>query len=365
MNGPEYAGQARATAQIDVAALRHNLSVVRKLVPKAAVMAVIKADGYGHGMELVAGALSSVDEFAVSSFTDVARLRAMGVSHKITTLSAQFDQLEVTQLDAQTVLTVFDKSQVSALASSSLTRPLDVWLKVDTGMGRLGFLPNEVEAALDALRQQQSVRKVGVMTHLANADQPGAPRNLDQIHALEMLVKNLDFDAVSLLNSAGICSFADAAYDVVRPGLMLYGISPVVGTTATALNLKPVMTLTAKLLSVRDLPAGSQIGYGGLVTLERASRIAIVACGYGDGYPRHAVSGTRVVINGEMCSLIGRVSMDMIAVDLGETKAEVGDTAVLWGQGNPIEEVAAKADTIAYELTCGVTARVQRETING
>ena len=201
------------------------------------------------------------------------------------------------------------------------------------------------------------------MTHLANADNADHPSNQAQIDAIIALSEQFEFEQLSIANSAGLINFKNSQADQVRPGIMLYGISPIADKSASELGLKPVMTFKSKLISVKQLPAGSAVGYGSTYSLEVNSRIGVVACGYGDGYPRHAPSGTLVLVNGFYVPIIGRVSMDMITIDLGELPAQVGDEVILWGEDNPIEEVAASAGTIAYELCCGILPRVERVII--
>ncbi|NNC99991.1 MAG: alanine racemase [Gammaproteobacteria bacterium] len=346
---------------IDRAALRHNLRRVRELVPDSQIMAVIKADAYGHGMEVVASALYEADEFAVNSLDDARRLREHRVDKPVTLLSATLDRDELQSLGQMKVRpTIFDHSQLALYRQFNSATALSVWLKVDTGMGRLGFRPAELGGVLEQISQMSCVGDISLMTHLANADQPGNSLNLTQLDLFADLAQQYSFRQVSVLNSAGSIALADSAYDMVRPGLMLYGASPLIGVSAEQLNLKPVMTFKSQLISVKMLPRDNAVGYGSTYTLSDDTRVGIVACGYGDGYPRHAPSGTPVLVNGLPARLIGRVSMDMLALDLGDVESQVGDEVVLWGEGNPIENIAGAAETIAYELTCGITARVER-----
>ncbi len=357
---------SRCYVEINRSAFSHNLRRVRELAPAAQVMAVIKANGYGHGMQLAAQGLEQADEFAVTSVQDANALRAMGMTKSLTLLSATFSVSDVTGFAEKNIRPViYDYDQLGLLKELPANADLNVWLKLDTGMGRLGFSAQElptIRARLDAL---PGISQVSLMTHLANADQPESPVNQLQFDALNEALEaakrnDQTYQQLSVLNSAGIVGFAEQAADTVRPGLMLYGISPQQGVSAHALGLKPVMSFKSHVISVRSLPSGSRIGYGGTYTLDGDSRIAYVACGYGDGYPRHAPSGTTVLVNGFLVPLVGRVSMDIIAVDIGELPVQVGDVVTLWGEDNPVEEVAAAAGTIAYELTCGITERVSR-----
>lgn len=363
----------RARVEIDCAALRHNLKQVKKRTPNAAVMAVVKANAYGHGMQVVVDALDSeldeADEFAVSSLDGAERLRSGGVKRPINTFSAQFSSDDIAEFGAGVKLTIFDHTQLEALKKTPPRSPINVWLKIDTGMGRLGFLSEEAPHVLSELRRCSANSSIGLMTHLANGDDPSSTANSEQIELVKALLNEHTFDAVSVLNSGGICCLAQAGDwrlpEWVRPGLMLYGASPLLNQTAQQLGLVPAMKFSAPLISVRRLPAGAKIGYGGTAILEKASSVGVVACGYGDGYPRHAQNGTPVFINGKHCPLLGRVSMDMISIDLSGVQADVGDEAVLWGSENPIEQVATNSMTIPYTLMCGVSERVERLVKNG
>lgn len=349
---------------IECAAIEHNLKQVTTLVPSAEVMAVIKADGYGHGMEVAATALANADEFAVSSLDDVRRLRGQGFDKPITMLSATFDTDDLNLMSAQKVRPViYDLAQLTTLAELSETAELDLWLKVDTGMGRLGLSIEDAHLIAARLLSQTGISSVSAMTHLANADDAEHPNNQRQIKNFLKFAEQYDFRQLSIMNSAGTVAFPQQAQSMVRPGLMLYGVPPQLGGSAQQLDLRPAMTLKSKLISVKRLPVGSPIGYGSRYTLDADSRIGVISCGYADGYPRHAPSGTPVLINGMFVPLIGRVSMDLITVDLGDVKAEVGDDVVLWGADNPIEVIAEMSGTIAYELICGITPRVERIVI--
>lgn len=349
---------------IDRVAMQHNLRQVRALTPNAKIMAVIKADGYGHSMEAAAQALSDADEFAVTALDDVERLRSQGISKPLTMLSATFDVAQLDQMSAQSVRPViYDLSQLAALSQISPNAELDIWLKIDSGMGRLGLCIEDAHSVATRLLIQTGIRSVSAMTHLANADNPDHPSNQRQIKQFLKFAESYDFSELSILNSAGCVAFSDVAQDIVRPGVILYGISPQIGISAAELKLKPAMTFKSRLISVKRLPVGSPIGYGSCYTLDADSRIGVIACGYADGYPRHAPSGTLVLVNGMYVPLIGRVSMDLITVDLGELPVNVGDEAVLWGDDIPIENLAEACGTIAYELMCGITQRVERVVV--
>ncbi|WP_113955771.1 alanine racemase [Arenicella xantha] len=354
--------QHRAThVVIDTAAYQHNLRVVKDLLPGARIMAIIKADGYGHGMELAADALQQADEFGVTCQDDAERLRAHGINKPLTLLSSRFTHDELSSFGAKRWRpVVYDLAQLDAFEQLPVSAALDIWLKIDTGMGRLGFSLAEAPEVLDRLRVNPGVQSISLMTHLANADCVDHPGNHYQFDRFDRFRAKHTFAQHSILNSAGCVGFPGQALDIVRPGLILYGVSPQSGEYASALPLKPVMTFKSALLSVRQVSAGTPIGYGSTYAVEQDTRIGIVAAGYGDGYPRHAPSGTPVFVNGTLVPLIGRVSMDLITIDLGQVEASVGDEVVLWGAENPVEIVAQNAETIAYELTCGITPRVER-----
>lgn len=364
------ANKHRCYVEINTAAYAHNLKRIRDHVPDVNIMAVIKANAYGHGMELAASSLCDlVDEFAVTSIADVERLHQCGQFKPLTLLSAQFDASDLAYFAKHHIRpVVYDYEQLEALMSLTSETALNVWLKVDTGMGRLGFSVDELPNVRQRLEQSSGINSVSLMTHLANADAPYQTANAEQFSIFERVLQTAkeleqDYLDISVLNSAGVVAFSDKARSIVRPGILLYGISPQIGLSAHKLNLKPVMQFKSSVISVRRLPAGSSIGYGASYTLDQDSRIAYVGCGYGDGYPRHAPSGTTVSVNGFLVPLVGRVSMDMLAVDISELPVSVGDPVTLWGEDNPIEDIAHAAGTIAYELTCAITERVARVTI--
>jgi len=361
---PKRSNHRAAHVVIDTSAYQHNLERVLAFTPYARVMAVIKADGYGHGMEKAAEALAGADEFGVTDLDDVWRLRSAGIDKNLTLLSSSFDASDLASFSAQRVRPViYDLSQLPMLGNLAESASLDLWLKIDTGMGRLGLSVEDANLAVAQLSKNLAIKSLSVMTHLANADKPDHPANKQQFKMFSDLITAYKFKDVSILNSAGVAAFSSEAYDLVRPGLMLYGISPLQNTSALDLDLRPVMSFRSKLISVKQLPAGSSIGYGSTYSLNEDTRIGVISAGYGDGYPRHAPNGTPVVVNDMVVPLIGRVSMDMICVDLSDVNAQVGDAAILWGEDNPVENVAGLAGSIAYELTCGITQRVERIVI--
>ena len=347
---------------MDQASLRHNLCAVRRFAPDSRVWAVIKADAYGHGMLQAADALGDADGFAVARVKEAVTLREAGVARPILVLEgANFaDELAVAG-QHQLELTVHHHSQIELLHHHESTSALRLWIKVDTGMHRLGLSP---EAAGDALRQLHDmgrrVEVAGLMTHLANADDPADPLSREQCGRLLALCSGLDLP-LSIGNSAGLIATPEARTAWVRPGIMLYGASPLQGRSAASLGLRSVMTLKTHLIAVQQLRHGDRIGYGGTYCCPEDIPVGVAAIGYGDGYPRHARQGTPVLVAGRRVPLIGRVSMDMIHLDLRSAPAAViGDEVVLWGDGLPADEIAEAAGTIAYDLFCAVTARVPR-----
>ena len=352
----------RATsATIHLGALRENLCRVREFAPGARVMAVVKADGYGHGLERVARALEGADAFGVAGIADGQRLRAAGVSQRIVVLSGHdeaADLAEMRRLRLDTV--VHSDTQVDLLAADRDPRPLRVWLKLDTGMHRLGIPPErarEVHARLRALACVD--RDIVLMTHFANSDVFDDAMTTGQIERFESAAAGLDGER-SLSNSAGVLGWPAARGQWVRAGGALYGISVVAGRTGADFGFRPAMTLATRLVAVNRISKGERVGYAATWQAPEDMPIGVAAIGYGDGYPRHSDGATPVLVNGTRALLVGRVSMDLVTIDLrGHPDAKVGDPVVLWGRGLPVEEVAAHAGTIGYELTCGVTRRVR------
>jgi alanine racemase len=350
-------------ALIDHAALRANLAVARRHAPLSRIWAVIKAGAYGHGMEQVAAALVGADGFALARVAEAVRLREAGVDKPLLVMEGAVSTEELAAVDHYRLeLAVHREEQVALLDGCQLTHLLRLWLKVDTGMHRLGLLPEAVPALLERLAGDGRIaRPIGLMTHLANADDTEDPLTLRQCGRIADLACGRPVP-LSIGNSAGILAFPPARTEWVRPGIMLYGASPLIGRAASDLGLCPVMTLQSDLIAVKHLQAGDAVGYGGTYVCPEAMRVGVVGIGYGDGYPRQAPSGTPVLIRGREAPIVGRVSMDMISVDLrGVPEAVVGDPVTLWGAGLPVERIAERARTIPYELLCRVTARVRRE----
>ena len=344
-------------AHINLSALENNLRMVRRTAPSARIMAVIKADGYGHGMLHVAEALSASDGFALLDIQDAMRLREAGFRQPVLMLEGFFGAEELALICEYNLTCVIHSTwQIALLDAYPKNAGLDVWLKVNSGMNRLGFAPGEVAQAMEQLRRHRAVREITLMTHFANADEA---RGVAEPLALFNGIAAPYRVARSLANSAALLRYPETHGDWVRPGLMLYGASPFADASAQQFGLKPTMTLSSRIIAVQDLRAGDEIGYGALFRAEHAMRVGIVACGYADGYPRHAPNGTPILVDGQRTQTLGRVSMDMLYADLSKLpQADVGSRVVLWGEGMPIEEVARAAGTASYELMCALTARV-------
>ncbi len=348
-------------AVIDLKALSANLDFARKLAPNKKVMAIVKADAYGHGLARVAHALQSADAYGVACLEEASQLRKEGIDKAIVLLEGPFtaDELpEIARLELEIV--IHEPAQIDMLERARLKTPLRVWLKIDTGMHRLGFSPEAVAVAWGRITHCPNVAgSVRLMTHLADAHARDDSTTEAQLACFQKAVKDLPGERC-IANSAGLMAWPHAHADWVRPGLMLYGVSPFSNGSGPEAGLAPVMTLSSKLIAVKKLQAGDAVGYGGAWHCPSDMPVGIVAAGYGDGYPRHAKVGTSVLVNEVAAPLIGQVSMDMLTVDLGKVPtAKVGDAVVLWGKGLPVEIVARQADTIPYELLCGVNKRIR------
>jgi len=363
MTSPTY-------AVINLDALQHNLKIVRHYAPNAKVMPVIKANAYGHGMVRTASALQSADAFAVARVDEGVNLRKAGISNKITVLEGFScnNELEAI-LNYRLDPVVHSFTQLSMLEARMELNTCSIWLKLDTGMNRLGFKSDELVIAYQRLKHCPFIKgPINLMTHLSHADATKDKTTLKQISLFNETVTSLFANhkndsnpcAYSIANSAGILAWPSSLTDWVRPGIMLYGISPFPNKTGEQYQLKPAMTLYSRLIAVKSLLKGDKVGYSGTWTCSKPTRLGIVAIGYGDGYPRHAKEGTPVLVNNQRVPLVGRVSMDMLTVDLkSQPDAKLGDCVILWGNGLAIEEIAHYADTIPYALACGITQRVR------
>lgn len=345
------------TATIDLGALAHNLGVARAHAPHAKVFAVIKANAYGHGLLRAAQAMRDADGFAVVEFDAAMRLRDAGYRQRIVLLEGFFDEREVTEGVARKIASVVHaQEQFSWITPLAAGARLDVLLKINSGMNRLGFAPDAVQGAYAQLQDSAGVGKVTLMTHFADADDERGVAW--QMEIFERAAAGIAAPRC-LANSAATLRYPETHFDWVRPGIMLYGSSPFADRTAAELGLQPVMTLASEIISVCDLKPGDTVGYGGTFRAEKNMRIGVVACGYADGYPRHAPSGTPVKVGDRLTATVGRVSMDMLCADITNLpQAGVGTPVVLWGEGNPIDDVAQAAGTVSYELMCALAARV-------
>ncbi len=346
--------------EIDARALKHNLGVVRRQAPGAKIMAVIKANAYGHGVLVAASALEDADSFAVARVDEGLALRAAGVDKPLLVLAGAHDADELRAAAAAGLeLVVHHAFQIALLKETALAAPVAVWLKVDTGMNRLGVAPAEATGLLQELKELTCVAAIrGCLTHLANADDLGDDFTRVQLRRFREAVAHAGLP-LSMANSAGILGWPESHGDWVRPGIMLYGASPF---AAPLEALDPVMSFHARLISVKKVRGGEAVGYGGTWTAPQDMLLGVVAAGYADGYPREMPSGTPVQVNGHSVPLVGRVSMDTLMVDLREQpQARPGDPVLLWGRGLPAETIAAAAGTIPYTLFCGIGGRVRRE----
>ncbi len=344
-------------ARIRASALRNNLAVARRHARGARLMAVIKATAYGHGLMRAAGALHDADGLAVLDLEAALQLRRAGYGRRILLLEGFFELPELPVMAQHGLAAVVHSAeQLRMLEALPLGAPLDVFLKLNTGMNRLGLVAAELRPALARLQASRNVGEITLMTHFACADDAGGIAA--QLERFEAATAGLALP-VSLANSATLLRYPHAVRDWVRAGIMLYGASPFADETAAQLGLEPVMTLQTRLSAVHALAPGEAIGYGATFRASAPMRIGVAACGYADGYPRHAATGTPVLVAGRRTRTLGRVSMDMLCVDLSNLPdAGVGSPVVLWGEGMPVEEVAAAAGTISYELLCALAPRV-------
>ncbi|WP_447876038.1 alanine racemase [Serratia fonticola] len=354
-----------ATAVIDRRALRHNLQQIRRLAPQSRLIAVVKANAYGHGLLETAHTLQDADCYGVARIGEALMLRAGGIVKPILLLEGFFCAEDLPALVANNIETaVHSIEQLEALEQIELAHPVSVWMKLDSGMHRLGVRPEQAEAFYQRLSACRNVvQPVNMMSHFSRADEPLVDATEKQISCFERFANDKP-GLKSIAASGGILLWPQAHFDWVRPGIILYGVSPLEETYADHFGLQPAMTLKSSLIAVREHRAGEPVGYGGLWVSERDTCLGVVAMGYGDGYPRSAPSGTPVWLNGREVPIVGRVSMDMISVDLGpDASDKVGDEVVLWGNELPVERVAAFSGISAYELITKLTQRVTMEYI--
>jgi len=344
-------------ASVSLAALRHNYWLAKRTAPRSRILAVLKANAYGHGIERAARALDRADGFATLELDGALALRERHPAAPIVLLEGWFEPAELGAIASGNLATVVHcEEQLRMLETERSHRPLDLWIKVNTGMNRLGFTPERLRPVLERVRKAAAPRSITLMTHFANADAPGGIE--EAMRRFDEATRGLGF-ARSLANSAGIFAHPESHADIARLGIALYGATPFAERPARALGLKPAMTLASQLIAIQELAAGDTVGYGAQFRAQMPMRIGVVACGYADGYPRHAPNGTPVLVGGARTRLVGRVSMDMLTVDLTTVpEAHVGTPVVLWGEGIPVDEVAMAAGTVGYQLLCAVAPRV-------
>lgn len=357
---------------IDLAAIQANCRLAQTLAPDSKTVAVIKADAYGHGAIEVARALEpQVEMLTVSCLDEALILRENGVSKPILLLEGCFDKTELTiAVLNQCDIVVHSSLQLGHLLNATLETPINVWLKIDTGMHRLGILPEQVASTYAKLQASNQVKNIVLVTHFAHADEIGGAHTVKQISQFEACIQPIVANSqykleLSMANSAALLAWQQTRVDWNRPGIMLYGLSPFSEEIEQTKQLIPAMTFASQVIALRDISAGESVGYGCTWTAHRPSVIATIAVGYGDGYPRAAKSGTPVLINQQRAPLAGRVSMDLISVDVTDLpNVNVGDTAILWGKDLSANEVACWADTIGYELVTRMPKRVHRVFVN-
>lgn len=360
-----------AVAYLSTKNLLHNLQVIKQLAASSKIIAMVKANAYGHGLRSTALRLQNhLDFLGVAAIDEALQLRKVGISIPIILMEGTFEPEEISVASHEDFPMVFHNQQqldwlITYGARSLISKPIKAWIKIDTGMGRLGFSLTEALSVYESLVANNNIiQPIGIMSHFACADDLSHELNIQQINNFNKFLKKLKTNKHKILksfcNSAAIFNFPNQHYDVVRPGLALYGVSPILNKSAQQLNLKPVMTLKTKIIAIKNLPKNSCVGYGARFVCPQDIRAAVIAIGYGDGYPRTAIDGTKVLINNQRCQIIGRVSMDMAVVDLsGCLDAKVGDAVVLWGDGLPIEEIASFTENSPYDLLTAIQNRVR------
>jgi alanine racemase len=349
-----------AQLQINLSALQHNFKRVKAVAPHSAVMAILKANAYGHGLKKIGLALTEADAFGVACLEEAVMLREAGVKQPIVLLEGFYQASELATISALDLeISVHQHAQLEILEKQTLAKPVAVWLKVDTGMHRLGFAPTEVKTVWQRLRACAAVKPdIRIMSHFARAEEVEHPETFRQITCFAESIAGLSAPC-SLANSAGILAWPAAHKEWVRPGIMLYGVAPFADKINADYDLKPVMTLRSEIIAIKNLHKGDTVGYGGTWVCPQDMNVGVIAMGYGDGYPRDAQNGTPVLVNNKAVPLVARVSMDMLTVDLRtQPQAKIGDPVILWGDGLPIEKIAQYTGTNVYELLCKVTPRV-------
>ena len=353
-------GSSITRAHINLKALKHNQHVLQSQAPDSQILAVVKANAYGHGMVRIAQNLSGIYGLGVARLNEALLLREAGITTPIVLLEGFFHVDDLETLVANNLQTVVhSQQQLNAIMANKLKTPLQVWLKLDTGMHRIGFHENEFDEAYQVLQSSKNVQQpINLMTHFNCADEIKNNATTTQFKLFQSHIKN-DSGLNSVASSAATLAWPETHADIIRPGIALYGVSPFADKVAADFNLQPVMTLKSQLIAVREHHAGESVGYGAKWTAKTNTTLGVVAVGYGDGYPRMAPEGTPVLVNGRLVPIVGRVSMDMLTVDLGAgCEDRVGDDVTLWGEGLPATKVAEHIGTIAYELVTKLTSRV-------
>ena len=351
------------TLSVDLEAIKSNTRYAKQCAPTANLLACVKADAYGHGMAQVAESLASqVDAFGVASLDEALTIKNAGIESEILLLEGCFDSEELAEASVQGFwITVHSRYQLEQLAAIEVTRPLKVWLKMDTGMHRLGFSVEEYPEAYAALVGMDAVDDIVHMSHFASSEELDNPLTQNQMAAFEQVAGKLS-GSRSLANSAAILSLAQSHQDWVRPGLMLYGVSPFSSQQDCDQHLQPAMTMATRVIAIQNVPQGESVGYNQAWTARTDSRIAVAAVGYGDGYPRNTASGTPVLVDGARARSAGHVAMDMMLIDVTELPSvSVGAPVELWGKNLSIAEVATCSGYSPYELMTRVTSRAKRE----
>lgn len=349
-------------ALINTQALANNLAKVKEFAPNSKILAMIKCDAYGHSVAEVAASLENAAAMGLARIEEAIELRELGIKTDLVLMEGVLNSEDLMLAAKHNLqLVIYDFFQIDLIEQADLEKPLQVWLKLDTGMHRLGFLPQDAKEAFARLSQSKKIQQPFIcMTHFAKSEEVKDQFTAKQIDDYFKLISTWQVES-SLANSAAIMAWPDSHADWVRPGIMLYGISPFPDETGKSRGLQPVMTLASEIISITNLKQGDAIGYGGTFICPKDLTVGVVAAGYGDGYPRYVPNGTPVLVNGTKTQLIGRVSMDMLTVDLTNiANPKIGDPVTLWGDGLPIETIAYWAKTSPYELVTGITQRVPR-----
>jgi alanine racemase len=348
-----------ARAVINLGAIKQNLNLVKHLAPRSKVLAMVKADAYGHGLVPVAKALSAADGLAVARLQEALTLRAEGIKQRLVVMGTLLSEQELQSCQQQNIdIVIHSQKGLETLLQIDLPEPINVWLKVDTGMHRLGVAPEQFTETFQQLQQSSNVAEIIAMTHLSCADQIADPSTPQQLACFDEVTRDLPI-AKSVANSAALIRYQQCHYDWVRPGIMLYGADPL--QEGSCLPLTPAMTLTATIVAIRDIDEQQAVGYGLTWQADSPTRLATVGIGYGDGYPRHIHNNAPVMVNQQIALVAGRVSMDLLTLDISHCSGvAVGDEVVLWNEQLKANEIARSAGTISYELFTSVTQRVER-----